>query len=45
VQKGSVFVLFFTSTGTCDVGIGSETNIILFNGKTTLFYLGIGFEA
>ena len=34
-----------TSTNICDMDIDSEINIILFNLRTTLFYLNIGFAA
>jgi len=42
-KNRSVFVLFCTTTYTCDIDIGSE-NCIMPYVKTTLFYLGIDFE-
>jgi len=38
-------MFFCTSADICEMDIGSEINIILFNLETTLFYLDIGFEA
>ena len=44
-KKINNFMFFCTSTDNCDMDIGSEINIILFNLRTTLFYLDICFEA
>ena len=38
-------MFFCTFADICDMDIGSEINIVLFNLMTTLFYLDIGFEA
>jgi len=39
------FAVFCTFTDICDMDIGSGINIVLFNLRTTLFNLDIGFEA
>jgi len=36
---------FYTSADICEMDIGSEINIMVFNLRTTLFHLDIGFEA